>query len=78
MNGFVWNAYIITLLQNKWKELAAIYNKIQEPDDDAIYSLSAAYYELGEYKKVVPQSGLLYASSLCKLGDYYGAVKAFE
>lgn len=64
--------------QKKWKELAAIYNKIQEPDDDAVYSLSAAYYELGEYKKVLPQSGLLYASSLCKLGDYYGAVKAFE
>ncbi len=64
--------------QKKWKELASVYNKIQYPDDDAVYAISAAYYELGDYKKVLPESGLLYASSLCKLGDYYGAVKAFE
>ncbi|MCR5189363.1 MAG: hypothetical protein K6C97_10535 [Treponema sp.] len=64
--------------QKKWKELASVYNKIQNPDDAAVYALSSAYYELGDYKKVADQTGLLYASSLCKLGDYYGAVKAFE
>lgn len=77
------DAYYSLLLQckfqqKKWQELEAVYKKIHAPDYDAVYALSAGRYELGEYKKVSPETGLLYASSLCKLGDYYGAVKVFE
>ena len=62
----------------KWNELPSVYNKLNNPDAQAVYALSAGYYHKGEYKKVKPETGVLYASSLCKTGDYAGAVKVFS
>lgn len=77
------DSYYSLLLQckyklEKWNEIPSAFNKIKNPDANAVYALSAYYYNKGEYKKVNPDTGVLYASSLCKMGDYAGAVKVFS
>ena len=64
--------------EKQWDEIPDLYAKIKNPDSAALYALSASYYEKGLYEKVDPQTGLLYASALCKMGNFPGAVKVFE
>lgn len=77
------DSYYSVLLQTKfqlkkWDEIEDLYKKIKEPDYDALYALSASYYEKGLYRQVSPKTGVLYASALCRLGDFSGAVREFE
>ena len=69
------DAYYSTLLhckfQNeKWEELPALYGKIKNPDAASIFAISSYYYKKGQYDRVDPSCGELYASALCKSGRY--------
>lgn len=65
-------------LQKKWKELPGVYGKIQNPDKQAVYVISSYYYNKGEYKNVASSTGELYASALCKLGEFESACKVYS
>jgi len=65
-------------LQKKWKEMPAVYEKIAAPDKQAVYSISAYYYNKGDYAKVDSSTGELYASALCKTGNYESACKVYS
>ena len=66
------------LQQKKWQEIEEAYSKIKQPDNAAVYALSASYYEQEQYAKVSPKAGSLYPSALGKMGNYAAAVNAFE
>lgn len=56
--------------QKKWNDITSVFGKIKNPDEKSVYILSAYYYQKKDYKKVGESTGLLYASALCKNGDY--------
>ncbi len=69
------DSYYSTLLQckiqnEKWEELPGIYGKIKEPGAEDRYAVSSYYYKKGQFDKVDPSCGELYASALCKSGNY--------
>ena len=57
-------------LLQKWDEMETVFERIENPSEKDIYNLSSAYYEKGEYEKVSDKTGVLYASSLCRLGKF--------
>ena len=61
------------LQQEKWEEIPGIYAKLKAPDENAVYAVSAYYYKKGQFEKVAPSTGELYASALCKSGRYEDA-----
>lgn len=65
-------------LQNKWKDIPLVYEKISNPDKQAVYVISAYYYNKGDYKKVDSSTGELYASALCRSGNYEDACKVYN
>lgn len=76
------DAYYSTLLQckiqlEKWDEIPSLFNKIKNPDKNALYVISAYYYRKGQYAKVDASAGELYASSLCKRGLYEQACSEY-
>ena len=77
------DAFYSTLLQcklqdQKWEEIPAVYAKIKAPAVSDKLALSSYYYKKGQYDKVDSSSGLLYASSLCKLGLFEKACLEYE
>ncbi len=65
-------------LLQKWDEMEEVFKKIVNPSEKDIYNLSSAYYEKGEYEKVSDKTGVLYASSLCRLGKFSQAKQVFN
>lgn len=65
-------------LLQKWDEMESVFTKISNPSEKDIYNISAAYYEKGEYEKVSEKTGVLYASSLCRLGKLSQAKQVFD
>lgn len=65
-------------LLQKWDEMEEVFKKIVNPSEKDIYNLSASYYEKGEYEKVSDKTGVLYASSLCRLGKFSQAKQVFN
>ena len=65
-------------LLQKWDEMEEVFKKIVNPSEKDIYNLSSAYYEKGEYEKVSDKTGVLYASSLCRLGKFLQAKQVFN
>ena len=65
-------------LLQKWYEMESVFTKISNPSEKDIYNISAAYYEKGEYEKVSEKTGVLYASSLCRLGKFSQAKTVFN
>lgn len=75
-------SYYSVLLQckiqaEKWSEIPDVYAKIPKPSIRDDYIISAFYYKRGEYKKVLPDSGVLYASALAKDNQTEAAAEAF-
>ena len=69
------DSYYSTLLQckiqnEKWEELPGVYGKIKNPGAEDRYAISSYYYKKGQFDKVDPSCGELYASALCKSGNY--------
>ncbi len=76
------DSFYSTLLQckiqsEKWDEIVSVYNKIKNPDKNAVYALSSYYYKKGQFNKVDPSTGELYASALCKSGLYEEACQEY-
>ena len=65
-------------LLQKWDEMEIVFQTIENPSEMDIYNISAAYYEKGEYEKVSETTGVLYASSLCRLGKLSQAKQVFD
>ena len=77
------DSYYSTLLQckiqnEKWEELPGLYGKIKNPGQADRLAISAYYYKKGQFAKVDPASGELYASALCKLGKYAEACDEYK
>ncbi len=77
------DAYYSTLLQckiqkEKWEEIPGLYGKIKAPGQSDRFAISSYYYKKGQFEKVDPSCGELYASALCKLGKYSQACKEYE
>ena len=77
------DSFYATLLQckvqaEKWDEVSPVFAKIKEPDKSAKYAVSTYYYKKGMYEKVDPSCGELYASALCKTGNYASACAEYE
>ena len=77
------DAYYSTLLQckiqnEKWDEIPSVFNKIKSPDDASEIIMSTFYYRKGQYDKVKPLAGEMYASALCHLGKYSEACREYE
>lgn len=66
------------LQAGKWEDLPSVYEKISSPSLRDDYIISAYYYRRGDYKKVLPDSGILYASALARDGQTQAAADAFE
>lgn len=66
------------LQQRKWDEAIALYGNIKSPSYDDIYGVSSAYYEKGDYAKVAPETGLLYASALSKAAEMKKAADVYK
>lgn len=67
-------------LRNEKKYFSKIpdyYKKINEPDYNCKYILSSYYYEQKDYSKVLTEVENLYASALCKTGDYKKACEVY-
>ncbi len=69
------DSYYSTLLQckiqnQKWEEIPSVYAKIKNPGTADRLAVSSYYYKKGQFDKVDPASGELYASALCRLGKY--------
>lgn len=63
---------------SKWEEIPSLYKKIKEPDDNSKIILSTYYYKKGQFDKVEPVAGEMYASALCRLGKYQEACAEYE
>lgn len=77
------DSYYSTLLQckiqnEKWEELPSLYGKIKNPGLADRLAISTYYYKKGQYAKVDPASGELYASALCKQGKYKEACDEYK
>ncbi len=77
------DSYYATLLQckiqnEKWDDIPALYGKIKEPDDGSKIVRSTYYYKKGQFEKVEPLAGEMYASALCRLGKYPEACAEYE
>lgn len=62
----------------RWEEIPSVYSKLKEPDADALLVVSSYYYKKGQFEKVDPGCGEIYASALCRLGKYEEACSEFE
>ena len=76
------DSYYSTLLQckiqnEKWDEIPGLYSKLKNPEDADKLVISSYYYKKGQFDKVAPESGELYASALCKLGRYSAACEQY-
>ena len=77
------DSYYSTLLQckiqsEKWEDIPGVYAKLKEPGTADRYAVSSYYYKKGQFDKVDPSCGELYASALCKSGRYETACAEYE
>ncbi len=77
------DSFYSTLLQckiqsEKWDDIVSLYNKIKNPDKNAVLALSSYYYKKEQFDKVDASCGELYASALCKRGLYEEACAEYE
>ena len=77
------DSYYSTLLQckiqnEKWEEIPGLYEKIKNPGTADRLAVSTYYYKKGQFEKVDPISGELYASALCKQGKYKEACDEYK
>ena len=77
------SSYYSVLLQCKiqsgdWNAIPSVYEKIPSPSVRDDYIISAYYYRREDYSKVLPDSGLLYASALARSSHTEEAAAAFE
>ena len=77
------DSYYSTLLQCKfqrenWEEIPVVYGKLKNPGAADKLAVSSYYYKKGKFDKVDSSCGELYASALCKLGNYEAACAEYD